>query len=245
MPKGIYKQKPIGFVGKKHSEETKNKLSIALRGRISPMKGRIHSEETRKKMRDAHKGEKHHLYGKHHSEETKRKMSDAHKGEKSYHYGKTLSVEHKKKISNSLLGNKRSLGYKHSFETCKKRSAIAMGNQNCLGRMGEKANNWKGGITPKNKFIRSSVEFRLWREVVFARDNWTCQDCGNKGGKLHPHHIKSFSRYPELRFVTGNGLTLCKQCHKKTDNYAGKGEDKLEKQAVEFILSLDNREKNG
>lgn len=42
--------------------------------------GKKHSDETKKKMSEAQKGEKHPMYGKHHSEEAKQKMSEAHKG---------------------------------------------------------------------------------------------------------------------------------------------------------------------
>lgn len=49
------------------------------------------------------------------------------------HIGKTLSKETKKKVSKSLLGNKRSLGYKHTEETRSKVSLSLIGNKRSLG----------------------------------------------------------------------------------------------------------------
>ena len=80
---------------------------------------------------------------------------------------------------------------------------------------GENAYNWKGGLTSFNQKIRTSIEMRLLREAVFARDNWICQKCKKKGEKLNAHHIKPFAKYPELRFAIDNGITLCKECHRK------------------------------
>lgn len=80
---------------------------------------------------------------------------------------------------------------------------------------GERTNNWRGGVSNKNRLIRKKIEYRLWREAVFARDNWTCQECGKRGYVIHPHHIKEFAKYPELRFSIDNGKTLCVECHKK------------------------------
>ena len=79
---------------------------------------------------------------------------------------------------------------------------------------GEKSYLWKGGISLINKIIRSSLDFKLWREAVFKRDDWTCVWCKIKGGELHPDHIKIFADYPDLRFDINNGQTLCKNCHK-------------------------------
>jgi len=84
---------------------------------------------------------------------------------------------------------------------------------------GERSWSWKGGITPLNKKIRHSLEYRRWREFIFKRDDYTCQHCGQKGGNLHADHIKQFAYYPELRFEMSNGRTLCKECHSKTDTY--------------------------
>lgn len=84
---------------------------------------------------------------------------------------------------------------------------------------GENNPNWKGGITPLNKVIRASLEYKLWRKSVFERDNYTCIFCGTRGGSLEADHIKPFALFPELRFAIDNGRTLCKPCHRKTPTY--------------------------
>lgn len=91
-----------------------------------------------------------------------------------------------------------------------------------LSPSGERHWLWKGGITPINKILRRSNDYRLWRESVYKRDNWTCQECGQRGKELHPHHIKPWSQFPELRLAINNGLTLCAPCHRKTDTWGGK-----------------------
>ena len=93
-----------------------------------------------------------------------------------------------------------------------------------LRQKGEKSHRWKGGITPINKIIRNSLEYKLWRKSVFERDNYLCIWGGKEhGSDIQADHIKSFSEYPELRFAIDNGRTLCVACHKKTNNYAGRG----------------------
>lgn len=82
--------------------------------------------------------------------------------------------------------------------------------------------NWQGGKTAENLLIRERLEYKLWRESVFIRDGFTCQNCGENGCYIEAHHIKSFSKFTELRFAIDNGVTLCKDCHKLTDNYKGK-----------------------
>ena len=81
---------------------------------------------------------------------------------------------------------------------------------------------WKGGITPVNEAIRKSLEYRLWREAVFRRDDYTCQECGERGVELHADHIKPFAFFPELRFAIDNGLTLCVLCHRMTSTWGGR-----------------------
>ena len=84
---------------------------------------------------------------------------------------------------------------------------------------------WKGGITPINRAIRTSLEYKIWRQAVFERDNYTCRFCKTRSKKkkkviLNADHIKPFALFPELRFAIDNGRTLCTDCHKTTETYA-------------------------
>jgi 5-methylcytosine-specific restriction endonuclease McrA len=125
--------------------------------------------------------------------------------------GTVVGAETRKKVSESLKG------IKHSEDAIKRRSTT---NRNNFDKRGRK--------TPQMVIIRNSVEYKLWREAVFTRDNWTCIWCNKKGGwcktlkkkiVLNADHIKPFAHYPELRFAIDNGRTLCFDCHKTTDTY--------------------------
>ena len=67
-------------LGKHHSEDTRKKMSEAI-------KGKHHSEETRKKISDALNGENHPMFGKHHTTEARKKIGEAHKGTNWYNNG--------------------------------------------------------------------------------------------------------------------------------------------------------------
>ncbi len=66
-----------------------------------------------------------------------------------------------------------------------------------------------------NSRNRNSPEYKKWRNKVFERDKYTCQKCNKIGGTLNAHHIKEYSKYPEVRYEVKNGITLCEKCHKK------------------------------
>ena len=141
------------------------------------------------------------------SPETIAKMRIAQKLNKSH-----VSKETGDKIRQAKLGKKP------SKETRRK-----MG----LARIREKNSQWKGGITPLYLQIRHNFKSRQWVSDCFFRDDFTCQDCGVRGGKLHCHHLKLFSQIikeyniksldealacDELWNIN-NGITLCKKCH--------------------------------
>ena len=190
---------------------------------------RMVSKETREKMHLAAMGNKNSL-GFRHSEASKRKMSEARKGKMpkyTFKKGIIFSEKHKRNLSLAARGKRKSekhclnLGLAHKGQVAwnKRKQHFAIRK--------EKHWNWQGGITPINKVIRHSLEYKLWREAVFKRDGYTCVWCGIRSAKdikvfLHPDHIKPFAYYPELRFAIDNGRTLCESCHKKTDTYAGR-----------------------
>lgn len=130
------------------------------------------------------------------------------------------TVEQKQKIAESLRGRKRN----PFSEEWKKKISIALHNRvySVKTRMkmseshsGDKTNLWKGGVDRKIYKHYNNAAYRIWRRSVFERDDYTCQnkDCNKKGVFLHPHHIKSYTYYPELRYDVNNGTTLCKNCH--------------------------------
>lgn len=156
--------------------------------------------------------------GKKHSIETRLKMSLAQKGEKHANWGIKLPLSTRLKMSQTKkrMGTKppSAKGRKISIEARLKLSEQRKGNKNP---------GWRGGVNPINKSIRHSLEYRLWREAIFKRDNYTCIWGGKAhGSKLQADHIKRFSDYPELRFAIDNGRTLCVECHRKTDTFGSK-----------------------
>lgn len=89
-------------------------------------------------------------------------------------------------------------------------------------KKGKYGNNWKGGLSDENHKIRTCKEYKEWRTKVFQRDGFTCQICGQVGGKLNAHHIKHFSKDKNNRLNMDNGITLCEECHRLVHKVEGK-----------------------
>ena len=78
------------------------------------------------------------------------------------------------------------------------------------------------GKTSIAKRLRAGTDYKEWRTAVFERDDYTCQDCNKRGGKLQADHIEPFAFFPALRFEIDNGRALCIPCHQKTETYGGR-----------------------
>jgi len=178
------------------------------------------------------------LKGSHRTEETKRKISKSKMGQTAWNKGLTKETDERvKKISESKIK------YYCSNEARNELSKIKMGNTNWLGKKhteeykkemsesyrGEDNPCWRGGTTSLQKILRGCFMYRQWRSDIFTRDDFTCQECGQRGGHLEAHHIKQLSKILQLYEITNyeealdcaelwnlnNGITLCKECHKK------------------------------
>lgn len=137
-----------------------------------------------------------------------------------------LKFETGKYCSKECLGlvNKQRLSGKAPYKmTNKTRKAISKaktgvpiwgGSRGKLKWMsGKNHPQWKGGITPQDILERKRFQ-KTMQKLVFSRDNFTCQLCGNKGD-LQVDHIQSWSEYVDQRFSIDNCRTLCAKCHYK------------------------------
>jgi hypothetical protein len=175
------------MLGKKHSEETKLKISKKKKGCTPWHKGKkdVYSKEVLKQMSDSHKGkmigEDNHFYNKKHSEETKSKISLSNKGKTPWNKGKKLSKEHREKlIINSIKRMKKvgANGYCKDFDK-----------------------ELKDFIRERDSY--ECQDCNMGQDKHFEK--WNC--------KLSVHHKDG----DKLNTEHGNLISLCKSCHTKAD----------------------------
>jgi group I intron endonuclease len=129
------KGKKAPMYGKHHTENAKEKIGAANRGKTFSKEhrkkiGDIHrgkkvSKKSRMKMSASRSGEKHWLYGGHLPEEQKQYLSKINTGHNHPQFGKPKSKKTKKKISEAQIGSKNHMyGKFPSRETRNKLSAL-------------------------------------------------------------------------------------------------------------------------
>ncbi len=131
------------------------------------------------------------------------------------HKGKIISVEHRQKMSEGIRSRyKNDPSYREKISKASKKVWQNPEYREKILRklLGEKYEHL-GRKSNYTKKIKSSRQYKRWRKQIFERDDYTCQLCGQRGGKLEPHHIYEFSLYPNKRFDVNNGITLCRKCH--------------------------------
>ncbi len=157
------------------------------------------------------KGGNNPFYGKTHTTvvktEQRRRMKDRKRD--------PLSLETKIKIGNANRGRKYTEESRKKISEAGRERIISDKTRKKMAdsHRGNKSSFWKGGVDKKIYKHYNNLDYRLWRERVFKRDNYTCQKCKQRGDFLHPHHIKSYTHFPELRYEISNGITLHKKCH--------------------------------
>jgi len=144
------------WLGLKHTEEAKAKISHSK-------KGKHLSEETRKKISESHKGQIAWNKGKKTCEKTKNLLSERLIGNQR-RKGIPASDEIRRKISERLIGNKYALGMRHSEETKAKYHIQRLGNKHTLGYKHNEESKKKMSESHKG-FKHSSVTREKMREV--------------------------------------------------------------------------------
>uniref|UniRef100_A0A6M3LXQ1 HNH nuclease domain-containing protein n=1 Tax=viral metagenome TaxID=1070528 RepID=A0A6M3LXQ1_9ZZZZ len=96
----------------------------------------------------------------------------------------------------------------------KKGHEFIKGGEKGWFKKGQKPYNWAGGKRTPSQKIKDDVRYKRWRDAVFKRDDYTCMKCNERGCVLHPHHLESKSKNPDLAYTVSNGVTLCEKCHK-------------------------------
>lgn len=104
---------------------------------------------------------------------------------------------------------------------------------------GENNHHWNPNLTEEDRIIKRNYdEYKIWRTLIFERDNYTCQCCGDsKGSNLNAHHKDGYNWCKEKRLDVNNGVTLCKNCHSEFHKMYGYGNNTYN-QFEEFIKSI-------
>lgn len=88
-------------------------------------------------------------------------------------------------------------------------------------RSGENNPNWNPNLTDEERINgRNYIEYTDFIKGVLARDNYTCQCCGDtNSSEMEVHHLYGYANFPEYRIDQTQAIVLCKNCHKAFHNW--------------------------
>lgn len=75
--------------------------------------------------------------------------------------------------------------------------------------------------------------YKEWTQKVKENANYTCECCGQRGGKLHSHHKDGYKWCKERRIDITNGVCLCEKCHREFHSKYGV-KNNTEQQYIDF-----------
>ena len=101
---------------------------------------------------------------------------------------------------------------------------------------GENSGKWNPNLTDEERINRRRYpEYIEFIKKVLARDNYTCQLCGNPyDNNIEVHHLNGYNWCKNGRTDETNAITLCKNCHKNFHAMYGSG-DNTKEQFEEWI----------
>lgn len=84
-------------------------------------------------------------------------------------------------------------------------------NAKTFTKRGAESNFWKGGTSTERELIGAWT--RQSAPQVHAKFNYICQHCGERGVKLHAHHLVPVFANEALAYEFDNLISLCQTCH--------------------------------
>lgn len=207
-------------IGVHHTKESKVKISIGNKGRVSPMFGKNHKKGSKRKTSLKQLGKKHHNYKggvyKHNIplfDTYEKRLNYAEKTKYNYENGlKVLQV----KCSNcekwftpttasvwrrilALEGRKGGECRFYCSDKCKAECPI-------FGQ-----HKYPKGYKRSKPY--TNEELKIWREEVLIRANYECEYCGKTATDAHHERPKKLE--PFFALDPDNGIACCKECHYK------------------------------
>ena len=89
---------------------------------------------------------------------------------------------------------------------------------------GENHPNYNPNLTEEDRERGRHINgYEEWVYKVKEQANFTCDCCGQRGHKLHSHHLDGYNWCKERRTDITNGVCLCEHCHNEFHSSKEKG----------------------